>query len=109
MRQILGEFQFSVLPLGTLLLVAVGVALGFSRYKLERRAAVLVMASGALGGLLLAASFYAMGLIPWAMPCLDCLARNEWYSVLLTLIQGWGFTSGAALGWALFRHKRNQP
>lgn len=108
MRQILGEVLFSVLPLGTLLLVAVCVALGLSRYGLDRSAAVMVMASGALGGLLLAASFYAVGLIPWAMPCLDCLARNEWYSVLLTLIQGWGFTSAATLGWALFRHKRNQ-
>ena len=108
MRQILGDAQFSVLPLGALLLVAVGVALGFSRYKLDRGAAVMVMACGALGGLLLAASFYAMGLIPWAMPCLDCLARKEWYSILLTLIQGWGFTSAAALCWALFRHRRNQ-
>lgn len=108
MHQLLGEIQFSLLPLGALLLVAVGVALGFYRHQLGRHAVAVVLTSGALGGLVLVASFYAMRLIPWAMPCLNCLARHEWYSVLLTWIQGWGFTSAAVLCGACFRRWRTQ-
>lgn len=62
-----------------------------------------VLGPGALAGTLLVVVLYSLKRLPWAVPCLDCLAANEWYSLTLTLVQGWGFVSAALLACVLAR------
>ena len=104
----LGDLQFSVLPLGSLLLLVVLAVLWLRRRRLRPSAVALVAGAGAVAGALLVGVLYSFNRLPWAMPCLDCLAANEWYSIALTFVQGWGFASAAALAWVLSRRAVNQ-
>jgi hypothetical protein len=98
MRSLLGALQFNVLPFGMLLLVIVIAVLWFYRSYARWSVVLAVVAVGAIGGGLIVSLLVWAQLLPWAMPCLGCLASNEWYSVVLTFIQGWGFVSAGALG-----------
>lgn len=100
----LGDLQFSLLPFGSLLLVVVLAVMWLRRRRLHLSEVAVVLGPGVLAGALLVAALHSWKRLPWAMPCLDCLAANEWYSVALTLVQGWGFVSAAVLAWVLARH-----
>jgi len=97
--ELIETLQFEVLPFGTLLLVAVLFALWYYRRQMNRSAVISVLLLGASGGVLLVAVLWWVHLLPWGMPCLDCLARSPWYSVVLTTLQGWGVASTIALVW----------
>ena len=99
-------FQFNLLPFGSPLLLAVLAVLWLRRGQLQRGDSARVLAFGAVGAGVLVAVFFGLRALPWAMPCLDCLASNEWYSVCLTFLQWWGIGSAAVLAWRFARPAR---
>jgi hypothetical protein len=104
----LSEIQFSLLPLGSLLLLVVLAVLWFRRRNLNLSEVAAILGLGALAGALVVVALHRLELLPWAMPCLDCLAANEWFSLALTLVQGWGFVSASVLAWVLVRRAGNE-
>lgn len=101
---LLGHLQFDLLPFGSPLLLAVGILLWLRRRRAGLRVAVALLACSAAASALLVACLYSMHRLPWAMPCLGCLASEEWYSFVLTFLQGWGFGSAVSLAlWQVWR------
>ena len=102
----LGNFQFRLLPFGSALLLITVTVAWFRRRQLRLRGATVVFSCGVLGSALVVAALYGLRRLPWAMPCLDCLASSQWFSVALTFVQGCGFVSALVLCYWLVRHNK---
>jgi hypothetical protein len=93
----LEALQFRVLPFGSLLLLAVIGAMWALRKRMSLRARSVVLLSGLAGGAALAVALVSAYRLPWLSACLNCVTNSPWFSVALTMCQGWGFVSAVAL------------
>jgi hypothetical protein len=92
-------FQHQVLPFGSLMALFIfGWAIWVVRKPQSRSLVIWVLVAGLAGAAAVVGALVALYRLPWAFACLDCLESNPWFSVLITALQGFGFSSALALG-----------